>query len=160
MVGQTIVEELFEWTNPIGETIRVRGLPLTVVGVLERKGMSLMGSVQDDIIIIPYSTAFQKVSGRSHAMVVNVQVFSASAMNIAQLKSADLLRERHRLWLLPRSKGLPTRPDRGPPTRVKERGSAVHPVAIGQGSTARRHLRPSALGVESSVGDRIPCQHL
>jgi putative ABC transport system permease protein len=97
VVGQTIVEELFEGTNPIGETIRVRGLPLTVVGVLERKGMSLMGSVQDDIIIIPYSTAFQKVSGRSHAMVINVQVFDASAMEIAQLKIADLLRERHRL---------------------------------------------------------------
>jgi putative ABC transport system permease protein len=97
VVGQTIVEELFEGTNPIGETIRIRGLPLTVIGILERKGMSLMGSVQDDIIIIPYSTAFQKVSGRTHAMVINVQVFDATAMDIAQLKITDLLRERHRL---------------------------------------------------------------
>jgi len=97
VVGQTIVEELFEGTNPIGETIRVRGLPLTVIGILSRKGMSLMGSVQDDIIIAPYTTAFQKISGRSHAMVINVQVFDASAMEIAQLKITDLLRERHRL---------------------------------------------------------------
>jgi len=97
VVGQTIVEELFEGTNPIGETIRVRGLPLTVIGILSRKGMSLMGSVQDDIIITPYTTAFQKISGRSHAMVINVQVFDAAAMEMAQLKIADLLRERHRL---------------------------------------------------------------
>src|SRR5690625_4390519 len=54
VVGQTIVEELFEGADPIGETIRVHGLPLTIIGVLAEKGMSLMGSVQDDIIIVPY----------------------------------------------------------------------------------------------------------
>jgi putative ABC transport system permease protein len=97
VVGQTIVEELFEGADPIGETIRVRGLPLTVIGVLAPKGMSLMGSVQDDIVLVPYSTAFQRVSGRSHAMVINVQVFDGAAMGIAQQKITDLLRERHRL---------------------------------------------------------------
>ncbi|HSJ05583.1 MAG TPA: ABC transporter permease, partial [Longimicrobiales bacterium] len=97
VVGQTIVDELFEGSDPIGETIRVRGLPLTVVGVLERKGMSLMGSVQDDIVIVPYTTAFQRISGRSHAMVINVQVYDQAAMGVAREKITDLLRERHRL---------------------------------------------------------------
>ena len=97
VVGQTIVDELFEGTDPVGETIRVRGLPLTVIGVLSRKGMSLMGSVQDDIIIVPYTTGFQRISGRSHAMVINVQVYDADAMDLARLKITDLLRERHRL---------------------------------------------------------------
>jgi putative ABC transport system permease protein len=97
VVGQTIVDELFEGADPIGETIRVRGLPITVIGVLERKGMSLMGSVQDDIVIVPYTTAFQRVSGRTHAMVINVQVFDRGSMGIAQQKITDLLRERHRL---------------------------------------------------------------
>ncbi len=97
VVGQTIVDELFEGTDPVGETIRVRGLPLTVIGVLSSKGMSLMGSVQDDIIIVPYTTGFQRISGRSHAMVINVQVYDADAMDIARLKITDLLRERHRL---------------------------------------------------------------
>jgi putative ABC transport system permease protein len=97
VVGQTIVEELFEGADPIGETIRVRGLPLTVIGVLAPKGMSLMGSVQDDIVVVPYTTAFQRISGRSHAMVINVQVFDQAAMGIAQQKITDLLRERHRL---------------------------------------------------------------
>jgi putative ABC transport system permease protein len=97
VVGQTIVDELFEGADPIGETFRVRGLPLTVIGVLAPKGMSLMGSVQDDIIVVPYTTAFQRISGRSHAMVINVQVFDQAAMGIAQQKITDLLRERHRL---------------------------------------------------------------
>lgn len=97
VVGQTIVDELFEGADPIGETFRVRGLPLTVIGVLAPKGMSLMGSVQDDIVIVPYTTAFQRISGRSHAMVINVQVFDNHSMDIAQEKIRDLLRERHRL---------------------------------------------------------------
>lgn len=97
VVGQTVVNELFEGADPIGETVRVRGLPLTIVGVLAPKGMSLMGSVQDDIMIIPYTTAFQRVSGRSHAMVINVQVYDDDSMDIARVKIEDLLRERHNL---------------------------------------------------------------
>jgi putative ABC transport system permease protein len=97
VVGQTIVEELFEGADPIGETIRVRGLPLEIIGVLAPKGMSLMGSVQDDIVLVPYTTAFQRISGRTHAMVINVQVFDEQSMEIAQLKITDLLRERHGL---------------------------------------------------------------
>jgi putative ABC transport system permease protein len=97
VIGQTLVEELFEGADPIGETVRVRGLPLTVIGVLAPKGMSLMGSVQDDIVIVPYTTAFQRISGRSHAMVINVQVFDQASMGIAREKIVDLLRERHRL---------------------------------------------------------------
>jgi len=97
VVGQTIVEELFEGADPIGETVRVRGLPLEIIGILEPKGMSLMGSVQDDIVLVPYTTGFQRISGRSHAMVINVQVFDEQSMEIAQLKITDLLRERHGL---------------------------------------------------------------
>jgi putative ABC transport system permease protein len=59
--------------------------------------MSLMGSVQDDIVLVPYTTAFQRISGRTHAMVINVQVYDQAAMGIAQEKITDLLRERHRL---------------------------------------------------------------
>jgi putative ABC transport system permease protein len=97
VVGQTIVEEVFEGSDPIGETVRIRGVPITIVGVLERKGMSLMGSVQDDIVILPYTTAFQRISGRTHAMVINVQVYDQGSMEIAQAKITDLLRERHGL---------------------------------------------------------------
>lgn len=97
VVGQTVVDELFEGSDPIGETVRVRGLPLEIIGILSPKGMSLMGSVQDDIMLVPYTTAFQRISGRSHAMVINVQVYDDESMEIAQQKITDLLRERHNL---------------------------------------------------------------
>jgi putative ABC transport system permease protein len=97
VIGRTIVDELFDGSDPIGETVRVRGVPLRIVGTLEPKGMSLMGSVQDDIVIVPYSTAFQRISGRSHAMVINLQVYDQNSMEIAQAKITDLLRERHGL---------------------------------------------------------------
>ncbi len=72
-------------------------MPLRVVGILTTKGMSLMGSVQDDIVLVPYTTASQRISGRRHAMVINVQVFDRDSMDIARAKIIDLLRERHRL---------------------------------------------------------------
>jgi len=97
VVGRTIVQELFEGSDPIGETVRVRGVPLTIIGVLAEKGMSLMGSVQDDIVLVPYSTAFQRISGRSHAMAYNIQVYDERSMEVAQARITDLLRERHRL---------------------------------------------------------------
>lgn len=97
VIGQTIVDEVFQGSDPIGEAIRVRGVPLTVIGVLATKGMSLMGSVQDDIVIVPHTTAFQRISGRSHAMVINVQVFDDGSMELARQKMIDLLRERHGL---------------------------------------------------------------
>ncbi len=97
VVGQTIVDELFEGADPIGEIIRVRGMPLEIIGILETKGMSLMGSVQDDIILVPYTTAFRYISGRTHAMVINCQVYRSDLMPVAQQKITDLLRERHRL---------------------------------------------------------------
>jgi len=75
----------------------VRGMPLEIIGVLQTKGMSLMGSVQDDIILVPYTTAFRYISGRSHAMVINTQVYSAELMPVARQKITDLLRERHGL---------------------------------------------------------------
>ncbi len=95
VIGQTVLDALFDGADPIGETIRVHGLPLRIIGVLEPKGMSLMGSVQDDLILVPYTTAFQRISGRTHAMVINTQVYDESAMDMAALKITDLLRERH-----------------------------------------------------------------
>ncbi len=95
VVGQTIVDELFDGADPVGETIRVRGLPLEIIGVLEVRGSSLMGSVQDDLILVPYTTGFQRISGRSYAMVLNTQVYDEQYMDIASEKIRDLLRERH-----------------------------------------------------------------
>ena len=57
VIGQTVVARLFQTTNPSGETIRIKNIPFRVVGVLEEKGANLVGDDQDDIVLMPYTTA-------------------------------------------------------------------------------------------------------
>ena len=97
VVGQTIVDELFDGADPIGETLRVSGVSLEIIGVLQLRGMSLMGSVQDDLVLVPYTTAHQRISGRTHSTVYNMQVYDESAMDIAQARITDFLREQHNI---------------------------------------------------------------
>ena len=63
IIGQTVARELFGETDPIDQIIRVRGVPFTVIGLLEKKGQSMMGQDQDDIVIMPLSTARNKIFG-------------------------------------------------------------------------------------------------
>ena len=63
VLGETVWQSLFGGTDPIGQTIRIKKVPFTVVGVLEPKGQSAWGQDQDDLILIPLSTAKRKVLG-------------------------------------------------------------------------------------------------
>ncbi len=64
VIGQTVVENLFgEYSDPIGQRIRIRKIPFTVIGVLESKGQSGMGMDQDDIIYAPYNTIKRRMKG-------------------------------------------------------------------------------------------------
>jgi putative ABC transport system permease protein len=63
VVGQTVVENLFGSENPLGQAIRIKKVPFTVVGVLARKGQSARGDDQDDVVYIPLSTSQKKVFG-------------------------------------------------------------------------------------------------
>jgi putative ABC transport system permease protein len=102
VIGQTVVEHLFAGSDPLGQTIRVKKVPFTVVGVLARKGQNTQGDDQDDTLIIPLSTAKQKVLGvsQANARAVNsilIKVGDTARMKEAQSQIHDLLRERHRL---------------------------------------------------------------
>src|ERR1700675_153537 len=102
VIGQTVAEHLFVGSDPLGQTIRVKKVPFTVVGILARKGQSTQGDDQDDTLIIPLSTAKQKVLGvsQANARAVNsilIKVGDTARMKEAQSQIHDLLRQRHQL---------------------------------------------------------------
>ena len=98
VLGQTIVDQLFpEGKNPVGETIRIRGNPYKVVGVLETKGSSVTGSDQDDNIIIPWTTAKRKMLGIRYIKDMYISVVSREQIGMAKDQITSLMRQRHHL---------------------------------------------------------------
>ncbi|MGH7370100.1 MAG: ABC transporter permease [Candidatus Methylomirabilaceae bacterium] len=102
LVGQTVVDNLFGDADPVGQIIRIKNVPFTVLGVLARKGQSPWGQDQDDIILIPISTAKKKVLGVSQANARTVGSIMVQARGPTMMKDAEeqivtLLRQRHRL---------------------------------------------------------------
>jgi putative ABC transport system permease protein len=102
LVGRTVAQNLFADTDPIGQIIRIRNVPFTIIGVLERKGQSGWGTDQDDVVFIPISTAKKKVMGVSQANAravnsISVKVRDATDLPEAERETRALLRQRHRL---------------------------------------------------------------
>ncbi len=103
LVGQTVARQLFGGADPLGQVIRVRRVPFTVIGVLESKGQSMMGSDQDDLILMPISTARKRVLGASNLAkqrsvgTIWVKVAEGYDMKTAEEQVRSLLRQRHRL---------------------------------------------------------------
>jgi putative ABC transport system permease protein len=102
VLGATVARNLFPGQNPIGQTVRLVKVPLMVVGVLEPKGESLRGSDQDDIVMVPVTTAKSRlIRSRRHAGDVVDSIFvkarSSEAMETAVTDIRSLLRQRHRL---------------------------------------------------------------
>ncbi|QQS13538.1 MAG: ABC transporter permease [Rhodospirillales bacterium] len=103
LIGETVARNLFgEGVDPVGQTVRVRATPFTVVGTLARKGQNTQGQDQDDTVIVPVATAKQKVLGTSRAnaravAALLVKVRDGEDMAEAERQMAELLRQRHRL---------------------------------------------------------------
>jgi putative ABC transport system permease protein len=102
LLGQTVADNLFAGADPVGQVVRVRKVPLTVIGVLAPKGQSAQGQDQDDTVLVPLSTAKRRVLGttQANARAVNsilVKVRAAEAMQDAEPSIRTLLRQRHRL---------------------------------------------------------------
>jgi len=101
LLGKTVRDNLFAGEDPIGKIIRIKTVPFTVAGVLEPKGQSPTGQDQDDLIIIPISTAKKKVLGASHANLAAVGqiVVQGKEGRAAEVQDeiGRLLRQRHHL---------------------------------------------------------------
>ena len=100
LIGQTVVENLFGSTDPIGKIVRIKKIPFTVVGILEHKGQSPQGQDQDDVIYIPITAAQRKVFGSQFPNSVGammIQAQNADVLKKAEEEVTALLDQRHRI---------------------------------------------------------------
>ncbi len=97
VIGQTVAENLFPDGDPVGQTIRVKNLPMTIVGVLTAKGRTGDGGDQDDTIFVPYTTAQRKLAGITYINGIQISAISDEATAAAQQQIEVLLRDRHRI---------------------------------------------------------------
>jgi putative ABC transport system permease protein len=102
LLGGTVSQNLFGSADPTGQTIRIKNVPFTVDGVLSAKGQSPTGQDQDDVILIPISTAKRQVVGASQANAgsigaIMVQAVDAHSIDEAQSEIEALVRQRHRI---------------------------------------------------------------
>ncbi len=97
VIGRTVRDQLFGVQDPIGQVIRVVAMPCKVVATLQPKGVSATGQDQDDIVIMPYTTAQKKIKGQDWLDDVMCSAVSPDAIKPAGRQVAALLRDRHHL---------------------------------------------------------------
>lgn len=94
VIGKTVADQLFAGMDPIGQAIRARNIPLRVVGVMIAKGFNANGADQDDLIIVPYTTAMKRISKRDRISNIIVQAPTQEQMERVQRDIADILQQR------------------------------------------------------------------
>jgi putative ABC transport system permease protein len=102
LVGDTVAQKLFGDVDPVGQAVRVRNVPFTIVGLMKKKGQSTWGQDQDDVLLVPLSTGRQRVLGRNQAKSrsvgsVYIKVREGESLADAENDAKALLRQRHRL---------------------------------------------------------------
>lgn len=100
LLGQTVVNNLFGSTDPVGQIVRIKNIPFMVVGILSVKGQSMVGQDQDDVIYIPVTTAQKKLFGTSFpgmVRIIMVKANSADDLPVAEKEMTSLLRQRHHI---------------------------------------------------------------
>jgi putative ABC transport system permease protein len=97
LIGATTARTLFGDGDPVGQILRIKSAPFTIVGLLGAKGMSMMGSDQDDTILVPYTSAMIRLTSQTTFRSFTVQAASDKALASAQEQITDLLRQRHRI---------------------------------------------------------------
>jgi putative ABC transport system permease protein len=103
LLGATVARQLFGGADPVDQVIRIKRVPFTVIGVLDTKGQSLMGTDQDDLILMPISTARTRVIGSANAAkqrsvgTLWVKVADGLDTKVVEEQVRSLLRQRHRI---------------------------------------------------------------
>ena len=97
VIGRTTATQIYGNDDPIGQVLRIKNVPFTVTGILTPKGLSAQGTDQDDIVIMPYTSAMKRVAGGTTLRNINVQVADARQLTAAQQQIIELLRQRHNI---------------------------------------------------------------
>ena len=97
VLGGTVAEALFPGEDPVGQPIQLRNVPFEIVGVLEAKGQTAEGTDQDDVVLAPYTTVHNRLSGRSFIGQILAMTFTPAEVAPAQEDVRAILRESHRL---------------------------------------------------------------
>ncbi|MBN1605046.1 MAG: ABC transporter permease [Polyangiaceae bacterium] len=97
VLGARVAATLFPGQNPVGETLRVRGVPFEVIGVLVARGVLVDGADEDGNVFIPIRTALRRVLGSAWLSSVFVSSVDADHPEGAEFQIRSLLRDRHRL---------------------------------------------------------------
>ncbi|MBV9408206.1 MAG: ABC transporter permease [Candidatus Eremiobacteraeota bacterium] len=95
VLGQTVVSQLFPNSDPVGQTVLIRNVPFTVIGTLIAKGQSAGGQDQDDTVLIPYTSALDRLVGGTTAGALMVSATDAAHIDSAQAQITGLLEQRH-----------------------------------------------------------------
>lgn len=96
-IGRTVRDQLFGVEDPIGKILRVKDLPCKIIATLYPKGLSVSGQDQDDIVLMPYTTAQKKIIGHDWLDDILCSAVSQSAVKVAGQEAAAVLRNRHHL---------------------------------------------------------------
>uniref|UniRef100_UPI004025822D ABC transporter permease n=1 Tax=Megasphaera micronuciformis TaxID=187326 RepID=UPI004025822D len=99
VIGSTVAGNLYGSENPVGKNIRVNNQPFKVIGVLEKKGQASMGGDQDDVVLVPLTTAQERLMGITYIRSINIQVSSSDKIDEVQDQVGTLLRQRHHLGI-------------------------------------------------------------
>jgi putative ABC transport system permease protein len=100
LLGQTVAENLFGEIDPVGQVVRIKKFPFTVVGVLADKGQTTWGQDQDDIVYVPLKTGQRLLFGQQFpgmVRLISVQATDADTLKLAEDQITQLLRQRHRI---------------------------------------------------------------
>ena len=103
LIGATVAKQLFGSSDPLDQSIRIKRVPFTVIGVLDVKGQSLMGTDQDDLVLVPIKTARSRVLGTASAArnrtvgTIWVKVADGLDTKVVEEQVRSLLRQRHRI---------------------------------------------------------------
>jgi putative ABC transport system permease protein len=102
IIGQTVAQQLFGDADPLDQVIRVKKVPVTIVGLLEKKGQNSMGQDQDDVVIVPISTFRNRIQGGAAGRLKRVNAISVKVREGQDMKAAEegikeLLRQRFKV---------------------------------------------------------------